>query len=165
MGVVVLIMCIMAVCCFKYLFAHSQPASKSSTFSSLRNFCIDGLGSSAAQYESGSDYHSNPKPQMGTWIDPGIDDELFKRLDMLRMNKSSNFNAFMESSYDIPIVANAIRSDEFDLNIIHLPTECSLPTRLHASGTVLFYKVLSGEDEPLHGPPLRHFRHSATRSL
>lgn len=140
---------------------QQQQRSHYHTIVELCDGCIE---KSTDKFTSGNDYYSNPKPQMGTWIDQNCFRELALAIENSVPARDS-FVRFLTNS-PVPVVAKACNSEQYDINLLHIP---AMPTELdqgmvvddqseerlryaisprrHAPGTVLIYKVLLGSVE------------------
>lgn len=142
---------------------RSRPARPCTALGSL----LDSLGDKASscydvsmeKFNSGSDYQSNAKAQMGTWMDSSKLDELRELYnDIIIDSRSRPFKALV-AAYDRSIEAKKRGGDDspsiitvqllgqpqkFSLNLYLVPTGQQLPPRRHDPGTVLLYRILRG---------------------
>ena len=111
------------------------------------NVCKNVVGGSYYKFSSGSEYYANPKPQMGSWLDQGLEETLLSTLNFTSINDSSNFVNFLTHS-PTSIVSNvnisAINNNDFELRLLYVPKETSLSISNYAPGTVIYYKALKG---------------------
>jgi hypothetical protein len=114
----------------------SPSHSSSSAFSTLRSHCYD---TQNIPFATGGDFriYRNKFHQLSDNLGTDV-------LHALQINEKSPFNKFMAGS-PIPVVANACRDDKFEINILHIPVSGVLPTRIHPSGAIIFYRQLMGE--------------------
>ena len=109
-----------------------------SAIESLCKFCVT---TSVEQFTSGSDYYSNPKSQMGTWVDHGALKALMDALDDTELNMDSEFAVFC-SRTPVPIIASVSTSEYIDINLIVLPFGTQTSSFTYAPGTLLLYRSL-----------------------
>jgi hypothetical protein len=123
---------------------HEDDFSTDTHLESLRNKIHECVSTSISKFRSGDSYYSNPKDQMGTWIDQ---DQLLIVMDMLKNSTFSSANSFAPIILSSPecihieIISN---SSIYALNFYHIPLNSSLPKLTHASGTVLLSSQLYG---------------------
>ena len=110
-----------------------------SAIESLCNFCVT---TSVEQFTSGSDYYSNPKSQMGTWVDQGALKALMDELDDTELNMDSEFAVFC-SRTPVPIIASVSTSEYIDINLIVLPFGTQTSSFTYAPGTLILYRSLA----------------------
>lgn len=116
----------------------------SNKYQQLVKACENCITISNEKFSSGDSFHSNPKSQMGTWIPLEQMNDLLSVLSDTSINHSSNIMKTIQHAHT-PIVANLVKSEEFDLNIVKIPINASISSRIHSAGTILLYKTLDGE--------------------
>lgn len=128
----------------KTLSLPQNPPSSLSRYHDLLNATSSCIQISREKFISGNDYYSNPKPQMGTWIDLEQIEHLMAVIDDIYLNSTSPMQSLLKNS-KIPMLMMVNSSDEFDINVMHIPQGGRIPMRTHAAGTLLLYKVLTGK--------------------
>lgn len=113
-------------------------APQANIVEALCKYCVS---KSLQLYNSGSDYYSNPKPQMGTWIDREALKTMVDTLEDTELNQKSEFAMFCCKS-PVPIIASMYSSDNVDINLIVLPHDSQSVPFTYAPGTLLFYRSL-----------------------
>ncbi|CAM6031717.1 unnamed protein product [Sphagnum compactum] len=99
------------------------------------------------KYNNGSEYYSNPKSQMGTWIDESSRNDIVAKFSDI----IAPINRVAISMKQIKIADSLLIGDvfhkkcEYSLTYFHVPSMKSVPSYSHLSGTYLLYKSVYGE--------------------
>jgi len=108
---------------------------------------------SLEKFSTGSSYYSNPKAQMGTWLDASGLARVFALLNSTTFNREAAEEMYALSStmkllqFDLAFPTSSSSSSsspQYTLKLFHVPAYATLPARTHAEGTVLVYKKLYG---------------------
>ena len=121
--------------------SSSNCSNISDQVSAVESECKNCVTTSLEQFMSGSDYYSNPKSQMGTWVDKAALTALMDVLDDTELNMESEFTEFCGRS-PVPIIASLSNSEYFDINLIVLPFGTQTSSFTYAPGTLIFYRSL-----------------------
>lgn len=120
-----------------------SPYNKSQ-YSCLLSACNYCVSRSIDNFASGSEYYSNPKAQMGTWVDRDALSSVLATIMDTEINIKADFSSIcMQSS--IPIIGGIVSTEFFDINLVCLPSKMESPPFTYAPGTLQFYKSLVGE--------------------
>ena len=79
----------------------------------------------------------------GSWVRWEKLTALRTMIDSLQLNRSSELSSFLYNS-PVPLYAPLSSSLSYDLTLMHIPPQCSMPPRYHSPGTVVVYKKLYG---------------------
>jgi ATP-dependent 26S proteasome regulatory subunit len=112
---------------------------------------------SLEKFTSGSSYYSNPKAQMGTWLDAAGLARVFAVLNSTIFNTKAAEELYSLSStmkvlqFDLAFASSSSSfpssPPQYTLKLFHVPAYATLPTRSFAEGTVLVYKRLYGRGQ------------------
>lgn len=123
-------------------------ASKKRTIlNKLDDVCHICIRASKQHFNSGSEYYSNPKSQMGSWIDENYKNDIIEIFDDICMNQTSElYKNTLRNFADFPFCTDIFHSNsQYSLTLFHLPSYTSVPKYSHEAGTFLAYKTLYGE--------------------
>lgn len=105
----------------------------------------DCVNVSKLKYTNGSEYYSNPKSQMGSWIDESIKNDMLQIFSSLQIDTSSRtFKKLLQlsnQSFSVDIFHN---NCEYSLTLFHIQPNSHISKYSHEAGTVLAYKLVYG---------------------
>ena len=79
----------------------------------------------------------------GSWVRWEKLTTLQSMINSLELNRTSELSSFLYNS-PVPLYSTLSSSPSYDLTLLHIPQQCSLPPRYHSPGTVVVYKKLYG---------------------
>lgn len=122
-------------------------ASMRTIIDKLDDACLVCVRASKQRYSSGSEYYSNPKSQMGSWIDENYRNDVIEVLDDVCLNQTSElYKKTLQDFSDFPFCTDIFHSSsQYSLTLFHVPSYTHVPFYSHEAGTFLAYKTLYGD--------------------
>ena len=159
-----LFLTLLFICATNSYFTVNKPHIQSLLFSSNNNnnndkhqhiiekfeeICSNLITISKNKYTNGSEYYSNPKSQMGSWIDNTLKEEvidIFNDLTVNTSNKTSTtlFTNVLDTKNHIYNVDIFHSNNEYTLTLHHIPPMLSTQSYSHEPGTFIAYKAIYG---------------------
>ena len=141
-------------------FTVNKPRIQSVLFSTNNNdnkhiieqfeeICSNLITISKNKYTNGSEYYSNPKSQMGSWIDNTLKEEVIDIFNDLTINTSNKTSSALFTNvidtknytYNVDIFHS---NNEYTLTLHHIPPMLSTQSYSHEPGTFIAYKAIYG---------------------
>ena len=141
-------------------FTVNKPRIQSVLFSTNNNdnkhiieqfeeVCSNLITISKNKYTNGSEYYSNPKSQMGSWIDNTLKEEVIDIFNDLTINTSNKTSTTLFTNvidtknytYNVDIFHS---NNEYTLTLHHIPPMLSTQSYSHEPGTFIAYKAIYG---------------------
>lgn len=99
---------------------------------------------SRLKFSTGHSESSNPKTQMGTWMDNSDLEIVSNALNDVILSPSSELAMEIANSSTPVILDLCPPSNLFSFTLFHIPPFQKMPSRRHHSGTIILYKSLYG---------------------
>ena len=124
--------------------AEEERGAETSLLGVINQTCFDCVTESARKFREGDAYYSNPKVQMGTWLDGGHLARVVHVMNSTMMDPKSQQVFRRDTMQLLKISLTPGEGRQFTLTFFHVPAYAELPGRTHKEGTVTIYKALYG---------------------